>query len=196
MIPGGVQNPARHGETFRAVADHPNLQAAMSQLLGGVVKRYTDQCLIKTAWIKEAQGLRTYYHQDSYYWLLKPQFGCNVWIPGDPVGPGAIALAVLPRSQQGWTLADHEQYFDEPSMHSGTTLKPYQRHRIPLERVDDSKEVLFTLAPGDGVFFTNFTWHRAEPNHSGEHKFAYAIAYQLAEGNAKYEVDPRPQLRK
>ncbi len=90
----------------------------------------------------------------------------------------------------------HEQYFDEPSMHSGTTLKPYQRHRIPLERVDDSKEVLFTLAPGDGVFFTNFTWHRAEPNHSGEHKFAYAIAYQLAEGNAKYEVDPRPQLRK
>lgn len=180
MVPGGVQKPAHHtNPVFRAVADHPNLRAAMSQLLGGPVKRFTDQCLIKTSWVKEEQRLQTYYHQDSYYWQIKPQLGCNVWIPLDPVGPGAIALAVLPGSQRGWKLEEHEQYFDEPSMHNAKTLEPFKRHRIPRDRVDFSNEVLFSLNPGDGVFFTNFTWHRAEPNRSGDHKCVYAIAYQL-----------------
>src|SRR5204863_1251447 len=31
-IPGGVQLPATRDESFRAVADHPNLQAAMAQI--------------------------------------------------------------------------------------------------------------------------------------------------------------------
>ena len=66
-IGAGVQLPSHVAPEFKVVADHPNLQAAMSQLLGGPVKRFTDQCGIKTKYIKTAQGGQSYFHQDSYY---------------------------------------------------------------------------------------------------------------------------------
>ena len=55
----------------------------------------------------------------------------------------------------------------------------FQRWRIPLDTIDFSGEVLLPMSPGDAAFFTNYTWHRSEPNNSGVHKCAYAIAYQL-----------------
>jgi ectoine hydroxylase-related dioxygenase (phytanoyl-CoA dioxygenase family) len=67
---------------------------------------------------------------------------------------------------------------DEPSFPSATTGHAFQRHRIPFAQIDFSKEVLLPMSPGDGAFFTNYTWHRAEPNRSGVHKCACAIAYQ------------------
>jgi len=30
------------------------------------------------------------------------------------------------------------------------------------------------------LFFTNYTWHRSEPNRTGQTKSYYAIAYQRA----------------
>ena len=37
------------------------------------------------------------------------------------------------------------------------------------------------MQAGDGLFFTNYTWHRSEANRSGETKMFYAIAYQLTD---------------
>ncbi len=174
MIPVGVQLPAQEEEVFRAVADHPNLQAAMAQLLGGSVKRFTDQALIKN---KDIDG-QSFYHQDSYYWHINPELGCNCWIALDEVGKDAIALGILPGTHQSWTLTPHEQYFDDPKPCSASNGQPYQRWRIPFSQIDFSKEIMLPMSPGDGAFFTNFTWHRADPNRSGMHKCAYAIAYQ------------------
>ena len=36
------------------------------------------------------------------------------------------------------------------------------------------------MQPGDGLFFTNYTWHRSEPNGTGKSLCFYAIAYQRA----------------
>lgn len=174
-IPVGVQLPAKQDSTFREMADHPQLQAAMSQLLGGPVKRFTDQSLIKN---KDIDG-QSFYHQDSYYWHLKPEQGCNAWIALDEVGKDAIALGILPGTHRSWTLTPHEEYFDEPSFHTAKTGQAFKRFRIPLNQIDFSKEILLPMEPGDAAFFTNYTWHRAEPNRSGSHKCAYAIAYQL-----------------
>ena len=41
------------------------------------------------------------------------------------------------------------------------------------------QEVLLPMAAGDGLFFTNYTWHRSEPNRTGEDRAFYAIAYQV-----------------
>jgi hypothetical protein len=49
----------------------------------------------------------------------------------------------------------------------------------------DAGEVVFAMGPGDGLFFSNFTMHRSEPNRSGETRMFYAIAYQLADADAK-----------
>lgn len=177
MIPVGVQQPAACEEIFRTVADHPKLQKAMSELLGGEVKRYTDQALIKH---HDISG-QSFYHQDSYYWRIEPQKGCNAWIALDEVGLDASALAIRPGTQAGWKLAEHEQYYDEPTFHTARNGDAFQRWRIPSETYDAGDEVLLPMQPGDAAFFTNYTWHRSEPNRSGRDLCAYAIAYQLAD---------------
>jgi phytanoyl-CoA hydroxylase len=175
VVPFGVQLPAQQEAVFREIADHPNLQRAMAELLGGPVERFTDQALIKNAAIDGP----SFYHQDSFYWRLNPERGCNAWIALDEVGREASALGILPGTHRLWSLTPHEQYFDEPSLHDARTGEAFQRWRIPSEQIDFSQEVILTMSPGDAAFFTNFTWHRAEPNRSGADKCAYAIAYVL-----------------
>jgi len=181
--PGGIQLPAQHEEVFAAVANHPNLVAAMGELLGGEVERFTDQVGVKHGFLDNEQGGCSFYHQDSWYWKLEPELGCNCWIPMDEVGPGAIALGVKPRTHLDGTLHPHEQYFDDPSIgHTGAEgFQPFKRHRIPLDEVDFSDEIVFPMQPGDGLFFTNYTWHRSEPNRTGETRMFYAIAHKRIE---------------
>jgi ectoine hydroxylase-related dioxygenase (phytanoyl-CoA dioxygenase family) len=93
----------------------------------------------------------------------------------------AIALVVIPGSHRGWDLMDHESYYDDPPMgYLGNGFQPFQRHRVPLDRVDDDAEVLLPMEAGDGLFFTNYTCHRSEPNRSAETLAFYAIAYKVA----------------
>lgn len=180
-LPIGIQLPARQEPVFDAVACHPNLVAAMSALLGGEVELYTDQIGVKHGFITEEQGGRSYYHQDSYYWHIEPELGANCWIPLDEVGRDAIALAIKPGTQRDGKLHHHEAYQDVPAWgtFSGGQFRTFPRYRIPLANVDFSDEILVPMQPGDGLFFTNYTWHRSEPNRSGETKMFYAIAYQL-----------------
>ncbi|MEI6082724.1 MAG: phytanoyl-CoA dioxygenase family protein [Verrucomicrobiota bacterium] len=180
-LPIGIQVPTRYEPVFDAVARHPNLVAAMATLLGGEVELYTDQIGVKHGFITEDQGGRSYYHQDSYYWHIEPDRGANCWIPLDSVNRDAIALAIKPGTQRGWTLHPHEAYQDVPAMGTVTAgqFKSFSRYRIPLADVDYADEIVFPMQPGDGLFFTNYTWHRSEPNRSGETRMFYAIAYQL-----------------
>jgi phytanoyl-CoA hydroxylase len=175
-----VHMPGNHIPACAQAREHPALMTAMTQLLGGEHVLTGDQGLLKTAWITEDQAGQSFYHQDSWYFRLKPRAGCNAWIACDDVGPGAIALAMMPGSHMGWTLTEHEEYHDEPSYHHGGTGQAFSRFRIPRSKIDFSKEVIHTLSPGDAVLFNNFTWHRAEPNRTGRHLFALSVARQLA----------------
>ena len=175
FVPVGVQRPAMREEVFKGIADHPHLESAMAQLLDGPVKRFTDQALIKN---RDISG-QSFFHQDSYYWHLEPEQGCNAWIALDEVDREACALAIMPGTHKSWTLTEHQGYYDEPSFHTARGGDAFKRWRIPLNTIDFSREVLLSMSPGDAAFFTNYTWHRSEPNRSGSHKCAYAIAYQL-----------------
>lgn len=187
--PIGIQRPAKYDPVFKAVAEHANLAAAMKAILGGDAQLFTDQVGVKYAFIREKQGGQTFYHQDSYYWKIEPQLGANVWIPMDDVGDGAIALAIMPGSHRDWDLLPHESYYDDPPI-CGPDGKPFKRHRIPLDRVDFSREVLVPMSPGDGLFFTNFTWHRSEPNRTDRDLSFYAIAYRLTPEAARLRTAP------
>ncbi|MEE3262691.1 MAG: phytanoyl-CoA dioxygenase family protein [Candidatus Latescibacterota bacterium] len=182
-VPAGIQRPALEEDTFARIAEHPRLAEAMGTLLEGPVELFTDQLGVKHGWIDTEQGGRSYFHQDSWYWKVEPELGCNCWIPLHDVDVDAIALAVMPGSQQGWQLTTHESYYDDPSMGSVVDgeFQPFKRHRIADHDVDLSKEQLVHMQPGDGLFFTNYTWHRSEPNRSGQTKAFYAIAWQRAE---------------
>ncbi len=186
-IPGGVQRPANGDPTFKLMSEHQNLKDAMAALLGGDVQLFTEQALCKHGFLNNEQGGRTYYHQDSYYWKINPSLGCNCWIPFDNVGKDAIALAVMPGSQKGWTLSPHDHYYDDPAF-TDSQGKPFERWRIPLNTIDYTNEVLVSMEPGDGLFFTNYTWHRSEPNRTGKDLMAYAIAYQLTPAAAEKKL--------
>ena len=183
-LAAGIQRPASQEAVFAAVAGHPNLAAAMAALLRGPVELFTDQVGVKHGALEEEQGGCSYFHQDSWYWKVEPHLGCNCWIPLTQVGPGASALAVMPGSQAGWELTEHESYFDDPPMGhlGGDGFTPFKRHRIPAGGVDFAREALVDTRPGDGLFFTNYTWHRSEPNRSGDTQAFYAIAYRRREG--------------
>ncbi len=186
-------NVARPGDSIEACAqarEHPALMAAMTQLLGGEHVLTGDQGIIKSGWITQEQGGQSFYHQDTWYFRLKARAGCNAWIACDEVGPGAIALALMPGSHLGWTVTEHEEYHDEPSYHHGGSGKAFSRFRIPRGKIDFSKEVIVQLSPGDAVLFNNFTWHRAEPNRTGKHLFALSVARQLT-GDQRMIEEPR-----
>ena len=178
--PAGIQRPALEEEVFARVAKHPRLADVMAGLLGRPSELFTDQIGVKHGWIDNEQGGRSYFHQDSWYWKIAPELGCNCWIPLHEVGTHAIALAVMPGSQRGWDLTPHESYYDDPSMGRlvDGEFTPFKRHRIPHDAIDASKERLVDMKPGDGLFFSNYTWHRSEPNRSGRTKAFYAIAWQ------------------
>jgi ectoine hydroxylase-related dioxygenase (phytanoyl-CoA dioxygenase family) len=182
-LPIGIQRPALHDPVFDAVARHPNLIAAAAELLGGEVELFTDQIGVKHGFITEEQGGCSFYHQDSYYWKIEPDLGVNCWIPLDEVGLDAIALGIMPGTQNGWELQAHEDYVDTPAWGKITDegFKAIQRHRIPFQNIDFSEEIICPMQAGDGLFFTNYTWHRSEANRSGETKMFYAIAYQLTD---------------
>ena len=95
FVPIGVQRPARQEAVFREIADHANLQEAMSRLLGGPVKRFTDQALIKN----RAIDGQSFYHQDSYYWKIERVGGAT---------PGSHWM------KWGWTPA-HWVFCREPT---------------------------------------------------------------------------------
>lgn len=179
-LPWGIQRPGLKEPVFANVANHARLKEAMCDLLGGESTLFTDQIGVKHGCIREEAGGKSYYHQDSQYWKIQPQLGCNCWIPTTEVGTNAIALAIMPRTHEGWELVEHESYYDDPPLYSGDNTEPFKRHRIPAAKIDFSKEVIFPMKPGDGLFFTNFTWHRSEPNRSGVTKMFYAIAYKRA----------------
>jgi ectoine hydroxylase-related dioxygenase (phytanoyl-CoA dioxygenase family) len=182
-IPMGLQRPGLNEEVFGRIAEHANVKSAMTSVLGGEVELFTEQIGIKHGWIDQEQGGRSYFHQDSWYWKIDPELGCNCWIPTDFVYVDAIALAVMPKSHRNWTLTEHESYFDDPAMgRIADTFVPFKRHRIIESEIDFSRETLVPMEPGDGLFFTNYTWHRSEPNRTGETKAYYAIAYQLTSG--------------
>jgi len=180
-LPKGMQRPGLEESVFAAVAEHPNLSQAMAALLGGEVELFTDQIGVKHGRIQTEQGGRSFFHQDSWYWKIEPQLGCNCWIPMHKVGEDAIALSVMPGSHTNWVLTPHESYYDDPPMFSRSPkggYVPFNRHRIPLDQIDPTREMLVEMAAGDGLFFSNYTWHRSEPNRTGETMAFYAIAYQ------------------
>jgi ectoine hydroxylase-related dioxygenase (phytanoyl-CoA dioxygenase family) len=180
-LPIGIQRASIFEEQFKVIAEHNNIVAAAEELLGGKVRLFTDQIIIKHGFIDEDQGGRSYYHQDSYYWKLQPNLGVNCWIPFDEVGKDAIALGIMPGSHADGKLVEHEEYYDQPawgSIREGE-FKAFVRHRIPEKLIDDTSEVILPMKSGDGLFFSNHTWHRSEPNRTGESKMFYATAYRL-----------------
>ena len=177
-MPIGIQRPAHYEDIFRNFVEHQNLVEAMAALLRGEVELFTDQIGVKYDFLDEYAGGVSHYHQDSYYWHIPPELGCNCWFPLQDVDVEASALGVIPRSHDGWELIEHEQYYDDPPYTTVRSEQPFKRHRIRNKDIDFTKEIILPMKAGDALFFTNYTWHRAEPNLSGTDKLFYAIAYK------------------
>lgn len=79
------------------------------------------------------------------------------------MGIDASALAVMPKTHQGWQLVEHEYYYDDPPLGhiDNDVFTSFKRHRISQEQVGFAREMLIETQPGDGLIFSNYTWHRS-----------------------------------
>ena len=96
----------------------------MEALLGGPVKRYTDQTIFKPSVFKAG---RSFYYQDCFYWKLRPNVCLNCWIALDEVAPDAMALGFLSGTHARWRIQFHEQYWDQVPRH-GRDGRASRRH--------------------------------------------------------------------
>jgi ectoine hydroxylase-related dioxygenase (phytanoyl-CoA dioxygenase family) len=174
-MPEGIQQPAAQDVRFQRIADHPRLVAVMQALVGPGAVRYTDQVILKSPSLSPA----TFFHQDGFYWRNTPEKTVNCWIALDDADVANGCLCFMPGSHRDG-LVEHEAYCDEPVLHHGQTGRPFQRLRIPLDRVDFTGEAAEPVAAGGCLLFTKYTWHRSDPNRSSQHRRAYAIAYHEA----------------
>ncbi|MBJ67947.1 MAG: hypothetical protein CME28_08070 [Gemmatimonadetes bacterium] len=82
-----------------------------------------------------------------YHWKIAPELGCNCWIPLTSVGTDANALAIMPKTHQGWQLVEHESYYDDPPWGhiDNSVFAPFKRHRVSRKQVNFTHEMLIEM---------------------------------------------------
>ncbi|MFP6641468.1 MAG: phytanoyl-CoA dioxygenase family protein [Myxococcota bacterium] len=124
------------------------------------VRMWHDQALFK-----EAGGGRTAWHCDQFFWPLSSDRSISAWIPlqDTPVEFGAVQFA------GGSHRHDHGRHLgitDEGEEQVATSIR---EHGLAVHRED--------FALGDVSFHSGWTFHRAEPNASGQMRGVMTVIY-------------------
>lgn len=121
-------------------------------------------------------------HQDGYYFCLRPNVACTVWIPLEPVDEENGALTYIRGSHR---LGVRE--------HDASHLLGFSQGLVEDPR-SLGEPVLCTVAPGDVLVHHSLTVHMAGPNRSQRRRPAIAYTYFSAaavrdeEAAARYEA--------
>lgn len=156
-----------HPGVFQKYATHPNVAAALKDLIGPDVKCVQSMYIDKPPHL----GVGQPYHQDSWYLKTDPDSLLALWIACDDADVANGCLHVIP----------------------GSHLDPVHPHEMPLDPAQrilyievrtarSRKEIAVPLKKGDGVFFAGHVLHRSGNNTTSDRtRRAYVLHY----GNAK-----------
>jgi hypothetical protein len=101
----GVFGGIPGGERVFEVAIDPELVDIVAQVLGPDVVLWGSSIFAKPAGV----GQRVQWHQDSYWWPIRPLVTCTVWIAIDEASPANGCLQYLPGSHE-WPVLPHDDY--------------------------------------------------------------------------------------
>jgi len=135
---------------FAALRDEPALRRMVEVMLGGPADGSAgDVCRVVSGddpdHTTPPHQERRYVHGDGWLW--------TAWLPLDECPLSLGPLAILPRSHRGGLLSHAADHGRHPSVH------------VPGEAIWLASD----LAPGDALFHSGLTVHRALPHHGGQH---------------------------
>ena len=155
------------GSALDGLVNSPNLKSVASAQMGGTSSVYLPFTAVKSG----NGGVEFNFHQDNQYSRFDGP-GINLWFALTPMTADNGALRVVPRSHLDGTLPSEES--PDKDGHKEVTFDPA-----------DCVPVL--MNPGDCVAFTRLTVHGSGPNHSPEHRIAYAT--HLHRDDVNYSTD-------
>ena len=136
-------------EWLAARSTVPRIATELLQSPGGVV-------FVEDQWFASSPGASTPspWHQDSPYFAIDRPF-VTMWLPIDPVPPGA-AMRVVPGSHHWGTSFAPVEFAAE-----GTTIAPGRTHLEPVPDIADAAAVTIDAGRGDLVAFDGRLLHTA-----------------------------------
>lgn len=156
--------------TLNTFINSPNLLAVAAGLMEGPSTLYMPFTAVKSGAVpgEETGGGEFHFHQDNQYTRFDGP-GINLWFALVPMTEENGCLRILPGSHREGTLAD-----------GGAPDKDGHR-TVPYE-VTNSVPIL--MQPGDCVAFSRLTVHGSGPNHTPDHRVAYAVQFHRDDVNA------------
>lgn len=146
---------------LKAMAEHPGLIHALTQLVGDTPKLFQDMALLKPPRI----GREKPWHQDhAYFDLPLGTRVVGVWIALDPATPENGCMHIIPGSQR-----------EGPVVH-------FQRRdwQICDRDVAVPRDTVVPLGPGGCLFFDGLLHHGTPPNRSSQRRRAVQFHYKPA----------------
>jgi ectoine hydroxylase-related dioxygenase (phytanoyl-CoA dioxygenase family) len=172
-----VENLWEHSDVVREFVFSRRLAQIAADLMGVAgVRLYHDQALYK-----EAGGGITPWHADQYYWPLDTDRVCTVWVPlqetPDEMGPLAFA-----------TGSHHVEF--------GRDLAISDESEAALQKALTEQHFPLSATPyalGEVSYHQGWTFHRAEPNHTGTPRRVMTIIYMDADVHVSQPVNDNQQ---
>jgi len=153
------------GPVCRRIAYDPRILDLLAGIYG------EPACLFKDKLIYKPPGTEGYnMHQDYIAWDNFPRSFLTVLVPIDPADADNGATEVFPGYHQQGSLVPEDGMY----------------HDTPLERIDLSRGVTLTLAPGDIAIFGAFTPHRSAANRTERWRRQLYLSY-----NARSDGGPQ-----
>jgi hypothetical protein len=199
---GPLKGDIRHKPhlLFPFLADlvrHPRILDALEDLYGPDLFCWSSNFFIKEA---ETPSFVSW-HQDSTYWGLSKPDVISAWVALTPSTAENGAMAVIPGTHSMDQIA-HRDTFDRHNLLT-------RGQEIEVE-VDEAKQVVLTLRPGEMSLHHVRLVHGSPPNPSSDRRIGYAIRYiptyvrqiegedsaTLVRGTDRYgyfEHEPRPE---
>lgn len=162
-----------HDSLLAAYIQGSLLKGAATALMGSPAHLYLPFTAVKSG----GGGGQFHFHQDGNYTRYAQGQGVNLWTALVPMRADNGGLRIVPGSHLGG-LADSENAGDGDS-HRKVSREP-------------ANSLLIEMEPGDCVAFTRLTVHGSGPNHTNEHRVAYAVQFHSEDAVAQFDGGEHP----
>lgn len=154
----------QHDSFIRGICEKPVIQQACTAFLGGPVKLWSDQVLLKPA----HHGSAIPWHQDSSYWGQEQRVTC--WLAIDNATPENGCMRMIPGSHRRGQMSFTPKEFEGAPC-----------NLLETDGVNEDTQVIVPVRAGCASFHHCRTLHTSSPNTTPRRRRAIAITYERVE---------------
>jgi non-heme Fe2+,alpha-ketoglutarate-dependent halogenase len=177
------------GETTKEIREwHETSNYLLDICLNPVILDYVEAILgpnfylwASNFFIKERHtGNTVAWHQDSYYWPLKPVESLTVWLAFDDVDQENGAMRVIPGSHHAGRIAHHREAGTDSVLSLAATLGDFK----------EAEATAVNLASGEASIHDDKLLHSSPANPSPRRRAGFTIRYSPSHVVCDLSVNP------